>query len=199
MTIVGRSAPDSGHATPAISPDAFTPVRGHRSHGRGTLILDREFYGVGRIRRASGTTDLAVFDRINGTLTALDQERRIDILVALRDGKAKPLDVLAAYGEGRAPYIQKRQPNLVYVIRAIYSGHLKIGVARDPEYRLRELQTGTWESLKLLITMPGGRKLEQELHERFARYRMAREWFRHSDEIDLWLLETRQLPHVTRY
>jgi hypothetical protein len=199
MTIVGRSAPEKGHATPAYPPDTPTPDRGHRFHGRGTLVIDRVFDAIGRIRRASGTTDLAVFDHINGTMTALYRERRLDILEALRDGKVTPLEMLAAHGEGREPRRANRAPNLVYVIRAIYSGHLKIGIARDPVERLWRLQTSNWEDLRLLLTMPGGRKLEQELHERFARYRMAREWFRHSDEIDLWLLETRQLPHVTRY
>lgn len=65
----------------------------HRAMKRGTFILDRVFGGVGRIRRASGTTDPATFKAIDATLTNLHQTDRLDLLAAIRDGTAKPIDV----------------------------------------------------------------------------------------------------------
>lgn len=55
---------------------------------------------------------------------------------------------------------------------------VKIGLARDPAKRLAALQTSHPKKLTLLLVLPGGRDLEQRLHERFARYRVGGEWFR---------------------
>lgn len=65
----------------------------------------------------------------------------------------------------------------VYFIEATGSCRIKIGSAGDPVARLREMQTGSPYELKLLVFIPGGYALEQELHERFARLRDRGEWF----------------------
>lgn len=66
----------------------------------------------------------------------------------------------------------------VYVIRAGKNNPVKIGVAKKPLVRLKTLQTGNPQTLRLLLVVPGGERLEAALHHRFAEYRLDRsEWF----------------------
>lgn len=62
-----------------------------------TLRLDRIFKGVGRIARATGTTNPAMRRKISRMLTALYEEGRLDVLRAIRDGKLEFLQVYDAY------------------------------------------------------------------------------------------------------
>jgi len=65
----------------------------------------------------------------------------------------------------------------VYVIEAAETGHLKIGLARDPASRVRELQTGSPVELLLIGQVPAGPAFEALLHRRFDLYRVRGEWF----------------------
>ena len=71
----------------------------------------------------------------------------------------------------------------VYFIRNSGTGQIKIGIAVDPNHRIKTLQTGSADRLELLGTMPGGRELESELHDRFAETRVGGEWFEPSGEL----------------
>lgn len=64
-----------------------------------SLVLDRVFDGVGRIKKATGTTSRRVYDRISDMCTALHsgEAPRLDILRALRDGEVTLLQVYDAY------------------------------------------------------------------------------------------------------
>ncbi len=62
-----------------------------------TLGIDRSFRGVGRIKKATGTTIPAVRAKISRMLTALHQDGRLDILRAIRDGKLTLMQVYDAY------------------------------------------------------------------------------------------------------
>lgn len=62
-----------------------------------TLEVDRTFRGVGRLKRATGTTNPAVRRKISRMLTALHDEGRLDILRAIRDGKLGMMQVYDAY------------------------------------------------------------------------------------------------------
>lgn len=62
-----------------------------------TLVLDRHFRGVGRIKRATGTTSRKVYRRITEMCTDLFEEGRLDILRAIRTGELSCLQVLEAY------------------------------------------------------------------------------------------------------
>lgn len=69
----------------------------------------------------------------------------------------------------------------VYFIQKGY-GSVKIGVADDPERRLRELQTGNHGALHLIAKLPCPSRaaafaMERELHERFQSDRLNGEWF----------------------
>lgn len=65
----------------------------------------------------------------------------------------------------------------VYFIQAGLGGPVKIGTAKYPDQRLRNLQTGNSQELKMLRTMPGGKATERWLHEEFKADRMRSEWF----------------------
>lgn len=73
------------------------------------------------------------------------------------------------------------------------SGSVKFGFSKDPEGRLRSLQTGSEESLVLLETVrvPEGsvREYERLLHKEFAHYRTRGEWFKISGELAVPFLQ----------
>lgn len=62
-----------------------------------TLILDRNFKGVGRIKKATGTTNPVIRRALSRMLTALHEAGRLDILRAIRDGQLAMLQVYDAY------------------------------------------------------------------------------------------------------
>jgi len=65
----------------------------------------------------------------------------------------------------------------VYFIRAEPSGPVKIGSAVKPETRLRELQIGNAEPLRLMRSIEGGEPEERWMHHRFQEHRVRGEWF----------------------
>lgn len=69
--------------------------------------------------------------------------------------------------------------SFVYFIESSDDGLIKIGQSGDPERRLRSLQTGSWQKLSILGTVPGGRSEERAWHDRFHFARVpGGEWFR---------------------
>lgn len=62
-----------------------------------TLPLDRIFDGVGRIKKASGTTDPKIRRKMDAMLTDLYGDGRLDILRAIKSGQLGPMQVFAAY------------------------------------------------------------------------------------------------------
>lgn len=70
----------------------------------------------------------------------------------------------------------------MYFIAAA-GGLIKIGMSKDPQGRLRELQVGSAVALDLLAVMPGGRREEQRTHQRFWHLRERGEWFRPGSEL----------------
>ncbi len=62
-----------------------------------SLIIDREFKGVGRIKKATGTMRPDVRKRQSRMLTVLYEDGRLDILRAIRDGDLTLAEVHAAY------------------------------------------------------------------------------------------------------
>lgn len=65
----------------------------------------------------------------------------------------------------------------VYFIQRGVRGPVKIGWAKKPEKRLRELQTGASGRLQLLVKVPGGQQLEHQYHREFAEHRLQGKWF----------------------
>jgi hypothetical protein len=63
----------------------------------GTLVVDRVFPAVGRIKRASGTNDPVIKRKIDAMLTRLADDGMIDLLRGIRDRRLTLLEVHDAY------------------------------------------------------------------------------------------------------
>jgi hypothetical protein len=72
----------------------------------------------------------------------------------------------------------------VYFIEAVGLDMIKIGYARDIPERLRKLSPGCPVPMRLLGTVPGGLRTEQQYHERLAGCRDHGEWFRRCPELE---------------
>lgn len=65
----------------------------------------------------------------------------------------------------------------IYAVQAGDGGPVKIGVSKSPEERMRSLQIGCGETLRLLGKAPGSPKGEKLIHAMFAEHRRHGEWF----------------------
>lgn len=65
---------------------------------------------------------------------------------------------------------------MIYFIRAA-AGPVKIGLTNDPAFRLAQLQTSSWDELRVMRTLDGARAEERWLHTRYAPRRLRGEWF----------------------
>ena len=72
---------------------------------------------------------------------------------------------------------------MIYFIRNIVSGDIKIGFSDTPTKRLRDLQTGSADKLVLMKTIPGDKELEAQIHQQFSHCRLDGEWFSPTDEL----------------
>ena len=76
----------------------------------------------------------------------------------------------------------------VYFVQASKSKRIKIGSAIEPKKRLKSLQTGSPEKLKLLTTIefkskPQASAMERLFHKKFNNLRTAGEWFECAEEL----------------
>lgn len=62
-------------------------------------------------------------------------------------------------------------------------GLIKIGWTVNPTDRLETLQSMSPVILRILATMPGSMRTEQELHQRFGVHRRHGEWFEPADDL----------------
>jgi hypothetical protein len=76
-----------------------------------------------------------------------------------------------------------RVKTIVYVVQMAKAKHVKIGVARDIAKRLRGLQSGNPERLKVLHTFAGDYTDEKHLHGALTAWRLSGEWFRWGDPV----------------
>jgi len=67
----------------------------------------------------------------------------------------------------------------LYVVQSDVSGAIKIGRSKDPQSRLKQLQTGSPYKLKLLVVVPEKGNIEKSLHQKFSYYKQncKGEWF----------------------
>ncbi len=73
----------------------------------------------------------------------------------------------------------------VYFIRSKNGGPVKIGIAKDINARLAQLQTAHAYPLEIIgLILCGGRKTEKLLHKQFAKYQLCNEWFEWNKEIE---------------
>ena len=65
----------------------------------------------------------------------------------------------------------------LYLIQSDKSGMIKIGRSVDPEKRLKNLQTGNPNRLKLIAVFENQGYREKLLHEELDKFRKKGEWF----------------------
>jgi integrase len=69
------------------------------SRGR-SLVLDRQYKSIGRIKRATGTSDPKLYKMLDSMLDTLYQAGRVDILQAIQQGRLHPMVVWSRYRLG---------------------------------------------------------------------------------------------------
>lgn len=72
---------------------------------------------------------------------------------------------------------------MIYFIRDPLTRRLKIGCAKDPWNRLRNIQTGCPTDLELAAILPGEEADERALHKRFRQFHVRGEWFAETGEL----------------
>lgn len=106
-------------------------------------------------------------------------ERRIRALERRKRWCEREIHLLRS-GEMKAPLGTR----YVYFIAAI-GGPIKIGLAKVPQERLKDLQTSHPKELRLLAWVIADEGKEKEYHLRFADHRLSGEWFaRHPDILE---------------
>ena len=72
-----------------------------------------------------------------------------------------------------------KSPEYVYLMEAVGLGYIKVGRAKDPFQRLRELQTGCPKPIVLRTCFLCENAAEREgaLHRKLAQFRSHGEWF----------------------
>lgn len=83
-------------------------------------------------------------------------------------------------GDRQARYRGQPIVPVVYFVQAVTMGLIKIGMTVDMSDRLKTLQVGCPDELKLLgvIYDRRARRIEQALHARFNEHHVRGEWFR---------------------
>lgn len=83
-----------------------------------------------------------------------------------------------------------RRPGSVYFIQSGSTGPVKIGFATDPGSRMRSLQTGHPEKLRVLAVVQEATQMdEKDLHSRFAHLRIQGEWFQPGSDLLAYIEE----------
>lgn len=102
----------------------------------------------------------------------------LNALKALAVGLEVPPGWLAV-GAGQVGALEPfpARESLVYFIRRVSDGAIKIGHSVRPLARLQTFQIASAERLELVATLDGGQRVEHELHRRFASARIIGEWF----------------------
>lgn len=72
----------------------------------------------------------------------------------------------------------KKATGYVYFIQGYCGGAIKIGYSKEPETRLKSLQTGYPDTLRILLLVPGSEKTEQYFHMKFEIYKLQGEWYK---------------------
>jgi hypothetical protein len=65
----------------------------------------------------------------------------------------------------------------LYFIQSDITGMIKIGRSKDPVKRLKQLQTGNANKLKLIASFKGLGWREKIIHEELSRWSKKGEWF----------------------
>lgn len=98
----------------------------------------------------------------------------------MSDEQSRDLIVVDPEGPSQLAYWREYAPDhsgFIYFAQGSRWVPIKIGWASDPLDRLKSLQTGNADPLRLLFVAPGTKQDETCVHRRFADARTAGEWF----------------------
>jgi hypothetical protein len=90
----------------------------------------------------------------------------------------------------------REQSSQIYFVLSVRMNLIKIGfTAQSLALRLRELQTGSADELRLIATMPGDQEAEAQLHDRFlaSKVRTRSEWFHPTPQLLAFIKERASL------
>ena len=73
--------------------------------------------------------------------------------------------------------------SIVYFLRALSGGPVKIGVTRNLEARLNQFATGRHEPLECIRRIPGRFALERYFHDLFSEHHISGEWFEYHPDM----------------
>ncbi len=90
----------------------------------------------------------------------------------------------------------KQELEQVYFLLDSVQKVVKVGYTANLDARFNNLQGGNVNSLKILVSVPGGKKLEREFHQRLAHLRLRGEWFKDSLELRELI---REIKHKVNY
>jgi hypothetical protein len=152
---------------------------------------------IGRPRGKNGKVPLYVYDpavgkkRYIGSFDTVQDARKAERLAKRRFGTPAPIDadvpgwrqILIPDELSECERAVAAGEQLVYFVQGIDGGPIKIGIAVDPDERLRELQCFSPLRLAIRRVMPGGQAKEAEIHARFRHERLWGEWFEPEFEV----------------
>ena len=76
---------------------------------------------------------------------------------------------------------------------------IKIGRAKKPQSRVRELQVGNHEKLSIYAIFDWPDEYEELFHNMFQPYRVFGEWFKTGPEMDGIMTLCSEMPEVAKY
>ncbi len=91
--------------------------------------------------------------------------------------------------------LDKEPKQSVYFVRATQRDLIKIGYTRNVSRRFKQLEFGMLEPINLLFSIPGGKDVEEIVHDIFESFRFKGEWFRICES---WLAPLRGIKHWRR-
>jgi hypothetical protein len=71
----------------------------------------------------------------------------------------------------------ERKGDSLYFVQARETGRIKIGRSKNPSKRLKALQTGNAQELRLIASLEGLGWREKDLHHKLREWRVSGEWF----------------------
>ena len=181
-----------------------TPIR-RDAEGRYSLNdLHKAAVAAGANKRAKEPSKFLKSESVKSLVKELDLDNPINIKEGRNGGTYAPKPVAIeylrwAYGSKASLMICEKIEGLeallealdsfeipddlpdmyVYAIREKESGRIKIGISKDPERRMKQLQTGNSQELELVAYKKADNKYkdEKELHLLHSDKKLRGEWF----------------------
>jgi uncharacterized protein YutD len=119
-----------------------------------------------KIKKKIKTINDYTKEEIDLTLKKVEERKKID--------EEKKREKEKRYGKHKG---------FVYFIQGENGGAIKIGYSKDPEVRLKTLQTSYPDILKVLCLIPGNANTESKYHKAFEHLKLNGEWYKPDKEI----------------